>query len=549
MKSPKSLFAALLFAAANICNAGNPFAITASLRTNGATAIQVRFDFPAEHHIYAERIAFRWQGQEEKLAAKMPAAELVLDRFSGEKNSGYEHPFEATIPLAALPSESRTLEISFQGCDESQCYFPETRKFSIATSGAIKEIPTEPAETLATATGDDDWRSMSGNFEVMARGSGYMNSKALLSFLNSAASGRNHETGAISSVKGWGWLATIGLILLGGIGLNLTPCVLPMIPINLAILGAGAKNKERARGFALGSTYGFGMAAAYGVLGLLVVLTGSKFGTLNSSPWFNIAIAVIFGVLSLAMFDKLAIDFSRFQSRFVAGKPSTARGPFLVALAMGGISALLAGACVAPVVISVLLLATNLYNQGAWLALLLPFCLGLGMAIPWPIAGAGLACLPKPGAWMTKVKYAFGGIIALFGLYYAHIAYTLFATSPVYAHEKGTAAGSGENVSRAALVSALKESQQDGKPVLVDFWASWCKNCSAMEHTTFADEHIHQNLNGFHLVKFQAERPNEPETKAVLDYFGALGMPTYLILKPRPAKISQSESLAKGNSR
>ena len=75
---------------------------------------------------------------------------------------------------------------------------------------------------------------------------------------------------------------------------------------------------------------------------------------------------------------------------------------------MGAVAALLAGACVAPVVIQVVLFSSNLYATGTTIALALPFFLGVGMAIPWPIAGAGLAALPKPGVWMVRVKQAFG---------------------------------------------------------------------------------------------------------------------------------------------
>src|SRR5688572_14254789 len=175
-------------------------------------------------------------------------------------------------------------------------------------------------------------------------------------------------------LEGRGVAAMLLLVLLGGLALNLTPCVLPMIPINLAIIGAGAQAGSRRRGFLLGSAYGAAMAVVYGVLGVIVILTAGTFGTINASPWFNAGIAVLFVVLALAMFDVISIDFSRFSSRFTVGESS--RGSFLLAFTLGALAALLAGACVAPVVIQVVLFASNLYATGTSIALALPFLLG-----------------------------------------------------------------------------------------------------------------------------------------------------------------------------
>src|SRR5262249_52464312 len=125
------------------------------------------------------------------------------------------------------------------------------------------------------------------------------------------------------------------------------------------------------------------------------------------------------------MFDVIEIDFSRLSSGIRFGDQS--RGTFYLAFAMGAIAALLAGACVAPVVIQVVLFSSNLYATGTKIALALPFLLGLGMAIPWPIAGAGLSALPKPGLWMVRVKQVFGVFILLTAAYYGYEAYSLFA--------------------------------------------------------------------------------------------------------------------------
>src|SRR5262249_14230260 len=157
----------------------------------------------------------------------------------------------------------------------------------------------------------------------------------------------------------------------------------------LAIIGAGAQSKQRGRGFVLGAAYGGAMAVVYGVLGLIVILTAGTFGTINSSAWFNLGIAVLFVFLGLAMFDIVSLDFSRWSSKIRFGEES--RGSFWLAFSMGAVAALLAGACVAPVVIQVVVFASNLYTRGTSIALALPFVLGLGMAVPWPIAGAGMA--------------------------------------------------------------------------------------------------------------------------------------------------------------
>jgi thiol:disulfide interchange protein len=304
-----------------------------------------------------------------------------------------------------------------------------------------------------------------------------------------------------------------------------------MIPINLAIIGAGTRAGHRGRGLLLGATYGAAMAVVYGVLGLVVILSAGTFGTINASPWFNLGIAALFVVLALAMFDIVTIDFSRWSTRFRFDEAS--RGTFMLAFGMGAVAALLAGACVAPVVIQVVLFASDLYAKGTAIALALPFLLGVGMAIPWPIAGAGLAALPRPGAWMVKVKYAFGIFILVTAAYYGYIAYGLFANR--WVDPASVTAGVEAKLKEgwhASIADGLREAEQRQTPVLLDLWATWCKNCLVMDETTLADPAVVAALDGYTRIKFQAEDPDASPVKEVMEYVGAIGLPHYAVLYP-----------------
>ena len=536
----------------------SPFAINGSV-TNEAGGLVLRFDFgiPADHVLYSDHLKFEIPPGESVEPGSIVPPVLAIDKNTGKEKQLYKEAFWARFPLGAAPALPLECLVKFQGCSNSACYFPEKRRFRVALDG-VTEIRTptapmaveSPSDTRAiqanTAVVTNGWKAPADQFQVVARETGYLRSADFLSFLDRAQKGKSDDADPMGRFQKWGMAATLLFILLGGAGLNLTPCVLPLIPINLAIIGAGARAGSRQRGFLLGATYGLGMALAYGILGLVVVTTGAKFGTLNSSPWFNGAIALIFIVLGLGMFDVISIDLSRFRSGGAPGKAKgQGKGQFALAFLLGAMAALLAGACVAPVVISVLLLSAKWYAQGTVLGLALPFLLGLGMALPWPFAGAGLAFLPKPGRWMNWVKYGFGVLILAFSLYYLHLAYNLLLTRRATtelgnAPGRGGASGLGSNADARVNVSvdtvfqaALEAAVQSDKPVLIDFKASWCKNCVAMDETTFQFAEVKKRLGDFTVIPYQAEQPNEPPAKDVLDHFGVLGLPTYVVLSKK----------------
>ena len=446
------------------------------------------------------------------------------------------------------------LRLRYQACNEKLCFLPtsvqaawtvpigagKTARTNREVFGKIRfgtgEAPASaaPAAAAGSAAPDvppaanGDPAARLDRFTTLGTAAGYLDRQDFLTFIHNA------ENGIVE--KGWfegrGPLAILFIVIVGGLALNLTPCVLPMIPINLAIIGAGAQAGSRRRGFLLGATYGGAMAVVYGVLGLIVILTAGTFGTINSSPWFNLAIAVVFVLLALAMFDVIEIDFSRFSSRFQVADAK--RGTFLLAFTLGALAALLAGACVAPVVIQVVLFASDLYSSGTKMALALPFLLGLGMALPWPVAGAGIAALPKPGPWMVRVKQAFGVFILITAAYYGYLSYELLSNRWVDAAEvEGSVAAKLKEGWYSNLDQGLAAAERERKPVLIDFWATWCKNCLTMDKTTLADSEVGAALAGYVKIKFQAESPDEPPAVDVMRRFNAIGLPTYVILKPK----------------
>ncbi|MEI6891329.1 MAG: cytochrome c biogenesis protein CcdA [Pontiella sp.] len=508
---------------------GDPFGVEVKLEGDQVT---VEVTIPPEHYLYADSFSVTDALGNEQSATTLPPTQRITDPNTGKPKPVFAENFSARFAWNPVGDGAASIRVKYWGCNDTLCFIPQTKIVELEPS-AVSAVEKPPAML-------GDWETELEAFQETGSAAGYLRADEFLKFIDEAEGKISTEkissfklflTDPVAFVQESGLLLTLVFILLGGLLLNLTPCVLPMIPINVAIIGAGAQAGSKGRGFALGTTYGLGIALVYGLLGVIVVLTGSQFGTIQANPWFNLGIAVIFVVLALAMFDVFHIDFSRFQSKLGGGEQKP--GSFLVALGMGSVAALLAGACVAPVVIAVLLLATNIYEAHPLAGLALPFVLGLGMALPWPFAGAGLSFLPKPGKWMEYIKYAFGVGIIFFALYYGNLSFRAF--NPAEVLDQGTEEGHIliDSATNEGLADALAKARASGTPVFIDFWASWCKNCKTMDKTTFKDAVVKARLEGYTFIKLVAEDPTHPNTQAVMNHFGVQGLPTFVVLEAK----------------
>ena len=477
-----------MLAYSNVCNLAVSVSNDASL-----PIINISFSLDKGATVYSDSISVVFP--EEIAADKLQSPPADLQEYTGTFLFRY-----------AVPQRPFNFTVNYQACTEGVCYMPAKVTFAFDGKDSVSRLETDDAPPPKESDTSLD------NFTVSAKASGYQSSRKFLQLCNIAekSSMQNDANPLEKAFEKYGLLLVLLLLIPLGAMLNCTPCVLPMIPINLAIIGA--TGDVRARILQRSCIYSCGMMLAYGALGVITVLTGSLFGSINASPTFNFVIAAIFAVLAVSLFDVFSIDLSRWRG---GGKATSALGVFF----MGGVTAVLSSACVAPVLIWAMVLATSLYAQGMRLALLLPFFLGFGMALPWPILAIGLARLPRPGNWMIRVRQAFGILIAAFAVYYVIVGIRLL--------DKGDNPRDGWHLS---LEETLAEAEHDSKPILIEFTGRSCKACDTMDRTTFKNKEVIETLKRFAKLEVNIDE-NSTENSALIDRFNIIGAPSFVFLK------------------
>lgn len=499
MKKTAAIFSVIIFSCLAVCS--EPFLWKAEAK--GGT-LTVTAEVQDGYYFYRSTLILDVEGSGTGPLSpvKSPSGKIIADDMFGEVEvygSGkWQWIFQNNGPFTKA-------SVNFQGCRRASgdspavCFMPKTVNL-LPASSPLRKLEEKTAVLPVSLDG----------FTFVRKLTGLHSASSFSAWLDDSTPEYNGNS-AYSSA---GFLMLALLALAGGLALNLTPCVLPMIPITLAIIGAG--NNSGRQGFLRGLLYGAGMASAYGILGLAVILTGSRFGELQSSMYFNFAIAAVFVLLGLSMAGVFNFDLSGASAKF---RPAAIPGGKAVtAFALGGVSALLAGACVAPAVVSILVLATSRYHSDGAAALLLPFLLGTGMALPWPFAGAGLAVLPRPGRYMVMVKYVFAAMIFAAALWYAITGWQL--RPQAWSAER----------EMIKFDDDLAQAAAENKDVIIDFQASWCKNCAAMKKV-LADPAVADKLKKFKVIVFRAESMSDPRVSALLEKWQIQGLPAFVMLR------------------
>jgi thiol:disulfide interchange protein DsbD len=387
-----------------------------------------------------------------------------------------------------------------------------------------------------------------------------------------------------------GLFVTFLLVFFGGLALNLTPCVYPMIPITITYFGGQAQGKKGSI-FLHAFLYVIGMAVTYSILGVAAAMTGSLFGAAYQYPPVLIGFALIMVLLALSMFDVYELRVPASLNRLASGSQKGFVGTVLMGLTVG----IIAAPCIGPFVLGLLSYVGNKGN--AFLGFALFFVLALGLGVPFLVLGifsGSIHRLPRSGAWMVWVRKIFGFILLAMAVYFLetlfpnllayHLALALimllagiylawidpvqvsgkafpyirnavgilFFGAALYVAVTGLHAGVG--IIQTGQVGQnpgdsiewqpysdllLDQASKDGKPVLIDFYADWCAPCKELDRHTFTAPEVIDRSKGFYMIKVDLTTSGDAQAEALREQYDVKGVPILVFLGPDGQEIDE----------
>lgn len=527
--------------------------------------VQASFRITPGYYLYRDKISFRLgEGVAGRIAeVRLPPGEVKNDPNFGPTEI-YHQSFQAELQLADLaPGEPLLLKARYQGCsEEGLCYPPIDKTLTLNLASSLGNAP-EAADRIEAPENDNT--RIAGLFR---EGSFWL----ILSFFFGA-----------------------------GLLLAFTPCVFPMIPILSGIIVGHGHPMTHARAFLLSLAYVLGMAITYALAGIAAGFSGSLISNALQTPWVLGSFAGLFVLLSLSMFGLYELQLpSALQSRLTSTSNKLHGGHLSGVFAMGALSALIMGPCVAAPLAGALLYIGQ--SHDAVLGGSALFALALGMGAPLLLIGSSAGVLlPKAGPWMEAVKRFFGVLMLALAIWIINpiipvsVQMLLWAAllifSAIYlraldplphnAHPRhklakglailllllgvayliGGLSGArdifrplGKLSDRPVLAAEASHSlrfdrvrnleeldarlaSSTGKTVMLDFYADWCTSCKEMERFTFSDPAVQARLANSLLLQADVTE-NNADDKALLQRYGLFGPPATLFYNQRGEEMS-----------
>ena len=452
--------------------------------------IQIKTTLPKGFHLYADQLKLKkiepatYQIGQIKIR---PETEFY-DQHSKKNRTGFFE--DGTILLQVESPEKITadtqkinFDLRYQICSETICYLPKTTHLNFNLIYHDRQIAIE-----------NEKPSLFSNLE-----------------------------NELSKNIYWAFL----LVFLAGILTSFTPCIFPMIPITMSVLGHDPDKNTRTQNLLKSLFYVFGIAITYSILGVIAAMTGSLFGNALSNKYVLSGMVILFILMAFGMWGFFDLQMPAWiRNKFGASRKSKGYfGIFVIGLFAG----IVASPCVGPVLVTILSFVSTTQNPILGFGLLFTYALGLGLIfILIGVFSQFLKLLPRSGAWMNAVKFLMGFLMICMAVYYFNFIIPIFK---ILSPTQQTAVTEKLNWIPYSE-EQLKKSVANKRPVMIDFFAEWCGACHELKDKTFTNPEFRQLALGFDLIVVDATE-DKPEIQKILTKYNVKGLPTVVFLNKK----------------
>lgn len=483
-----------------------PSSIEGDLHTAQGEMI-VYWSIDKGYKAYVEAFKVKIQPGVEVIDFHASPVHSFTDPLSGEIKEGTEGAGKMRVHFkwaqSTTPPQNANMLLTYQACTKKHCLFPKTKKIPI-------QLEPKLAPLQAPVRVPKSWW----------------------------ASLQAHN---IQDLMQQNWLLVFALVFLAGILTSLTPCVLPMIPITLAVLGA-RNNKSgfsKRKALAVSLVYVLGVATTYSALGVLAASTGALFGSFVSNPWLMGGVFLFFMAMGLSLLGVFDLQLPAKWTQKL--QTLSVQGPVGIFLS-GLVAGVVAGPCVGPVLAGVLVFVATSQNIGLGFALLFTFSMGLGVLFILLGVFQNMLGWLRQGLWMLWLKKALGVALMLTAVYLVWpvgsrvIAgargtyYGVELPAQATISKKSALMAKAHGTKQQALPwkpyteAALHAARQADRPVVIDIYAQWCVACFELEKLTFSQPGVLKLAPQFEWLKFDATN-SSPELKKLTATYGIVGLP------------------------